>query len=222
MSEMNPFPTFQQVFQTGMGLGQRPDLGGVDPGAIWNQPFQSPYGQQQGNPQMEMPPDFGGGGGFDPNMGPPPQDQGNDPTPLLGAVANHAQNPSGWAALGNYLSSDSFKDSLMGGIIAGQMAVNPQGALELALRFKQQREDRAFRAQQNQLNRDAQAANIKARAEIEKYNKDLANFRSRTAKAQAQAVSTKFDMNSWIAQHGVPDNPETLALLEGEDRKSVV
>ena len=191
------------IFQFGMHLGQQPDLGGVDPqavlgGNLWDQPYQDPYGGGGGAPPPQM-------GGNMPSMGgQPPQ----DPTMPMGQQSPSDDGGGFWHNAGQYLSSDSFKDSLMGGIIAGQMAANPQGALQMAMQWRQHKDQRKFQAEQNQLQRDAVKENIKARAEIEKGNKEQTQYQQRSGKLEAAMRQYAIDPTPWIAENGplTPDN----------------
>lgn len=210
------------LFNLGTKFAQQPDTPD-----LWEQPFQDPYGggaggyspqpQPQGQPQMGPGPAYPVG----PNSWDQPQQMPQEP----GVSPKKDLNHPFWSQVGQYLGSDDFKDSLLAGVIAGQMASDPKGALQMTLQFKQQREQRKFQAQQNEMQRQAVAENIKARNEAQKANKEQTDFAKRVAKIQAglQAGNVPPEtVQGWIAQNGPPgpdniDKAETdFAILQSQ------
>jgi hypothetical protein len=218
----------QDLFKLGTQFAQEPD---DDPnGNVWDQPFQSPYGGGAGgfSPQMGQDPQIPQGGipyPTGPNswdqMQPMPEQQGPPPSP------KKDMNHPFWSSVGQFLGSDAFKDSVMAGVIYGQMASDPKGALQMAVQFKEQRERRKWEAQQNQMQREAVAANIKERSEVTKENKAQTDLARRVAKIQAglQVGNVPPEaVQQWIAENGPPgaeniDKAETdFAILQSQQK----
>jgi hypothetical protein len=157
---------------------------------MWDAPFQSPYGQQ-GGPQDG---DFGGMMGDpsqqDPSMGGADvtgQQEPSGPTGVWGdqdlinnpdySWAAQTKHPK-WNRFLQYMNTQEAKDSMMLGVIMSQMGTDPKGALQLAMQFREHQSQRAFQAQQGQLQREAVAENMKARTQYEKQQKDEAAKRT--------------------------------------------
>lgn len=212
-----PFPGFNQhLFDFGQHIGQN----------AWDQPFQNPYASDPGfggNPEdgsfgpQYADPTTPGGMGMSPSppLEPSPLHPGTHPA-IAAMVGSGEPQQKGhfWGDVGQYLSSQEGQDSLLLGAIAGQMVRDPIGALRLAVQFRQQRDQRNWQAQQNDMQREAVKENIKAKAEAERSVKDQATFEKRAAKAQAQAVANGFDLNGWVGQNGPPTDDSSMTLLE--------
>ena len=210
------------------GLGQAPPLGfngapGIDPsqymgGGVGFYPTQMGGGGDSGmsgfgsqGPQGMAPPNAMATMGGQPGMG------GGAPEPPPG-------HPF-WRNLGNYLGSDAFKDSLMGGIIAGQMATNPQGALQLAMQWRQHKDQRAFQAQQNQMQRDAIMARFKFQQQAKREEDTARRKAGQLHLAQSKAVQLGISIPEWETNNNRPLDEDSVddflgyASKVGEQRK---
>lgn len=199
-------------FEFGRYHGGQPGLGGINPSDLlnhnaWDQPFQDPYQAGPNDPTQGQP---------NPMMAPPPN-MGTQMPPMAGNSAGMQPPPQ----QGNGASFDpqSFADSVMMGLIMGQFTTNPQGAIQMATQWRGARDQRRLQAEQNQLNRDAQQENIRARAEAEAGQKKQADIQKRVAKIQAglQAGNVPPEIvQQWLADHGGELTEENLPKAESD------
>jgi hypothetical protein len=135
-----------------------------------------------------------------PGGGLPPLPQDDDDEPEMGPPQGGPQQqgqPGFFKGMGQYFQSPEGKDSMMMGLIMSRIGTDPQGALQMAQQFRQQRDQRAFQAQQGQLQRDQQRELVKLRSQGDKEQKRVGDIGKRWAKAQSQAVSVGLNTNDY-------------------------
>lgn len=139
--------------------------------------------------------------------------------PSGGALPQTQQEPPGQPQGGgfkDYMNSQNGKDDMMMGLIMSNYGSNPGKALEMAMQFKQQKDQRRYQAEQNQMQRDATRDNMKLRADMEKQEKEDKQWMSERAKGIAQlqkAGLTEDDITAELGPWGKENSQASTSMV---------
>lgn len=187
-------PIFTKPFQSPYSMHQQ----GQEP-----VPFEPPPQNGWGN--LGIPDDFGGG--MPGTWGPPPYLAGpasgvpiggpnggfSGPVDTKGPRSNTQGPPEGqalggWDKFKQWYGSPQGRDSMMAGAIFGLSFTNPQAALQMAMQFREQQQNRAFRAEEAQLQREALLERKKLEIELSREQKMQARINALMARASRNEV----------------------------------
>ena len=218
--QQGPQGGFNPPGQPGMGDMPGPGMG-VGPMGMLPQDASAYAGPQpqelQGDPnqpQQGLP-----GNGF---AGPSPwgvwgdQDLINDPAYAQNATTKHPK----WNRFLQYMQTPQAQDSLMLGMIMAQSSTDPMKALALAQQFREHQTQRAWQAQQAEMQREYGLQVAKTKAEDQKANKETANFNGQVSKLDAALRSAKVDPDKIMKDLG-PVTPENIEDWKNATQRKV-